>query len=268
MNLSRIYAVYIRQWFLIKSNPIRLASSFIWLLISILQWGFISKYLATFGQTTFDLVNVLLGAIILWEVTTRVEQGLMMGFLEDIWRDNFINFFASPLKIKEYLTGLIVNSALMMVIGFIVMIAIAFFFGYNIFAIGLMIFPFILILSMFGVAIGITVTSIIFRYGPAAEWIAWPIPLVLSIISGVFYPISTLPYALELLARLTPSAYVFESMRYISANHSYGSAVWFNLLIGTILVIAYQYLTYRLFINTYRRNLKTGRLARMSAEGD
>ena len=74
------------------------------------QWGFISKYLGSFGQATFSFVTVILGAIILWEFMVRVQQGIMMAFLEDIWTQNFINFFASPLKIREYLCGLVMTS--------------------------------------------------------------------------------------------------------------------------------------------------------------
>lgn len=267
MNLSRVYAIYIRQWFLIKSNPIRLISNFMWLLISMAQWGFISKYLGTLGQSTFNFVTVLLGAIILWEVTTRVQQGIMMGFLEDVWSRNFINYFASPLKMSEYLAGLVLTSALMTVIGFAFMVAIAvLFFGYSFFKIGFLLLPFILILFIFGMNIGILITSIIFRFGPTAEWIAWPIPMVLSIISGVFYPIATLPYPLILLAKITPPAYVFESLRSILAGSNFTPELGFNLAVGSALTVFYLYISYRIFLHTYRHNLETGGIARFSAE--
>lgn len=267
MNLSRIYAIYIRQWFLIKSNPIRLASNFMWLLISMAQWGFISKYLDTLGKGTFNLVTVLLGAIILWEVTNRVQQGVMMGFLEDVWSRNFINYFASPLKMTEYMAGLVLISALTTVIGFGFMAAIAgFIFSYNIFKIGFMILPFLIILFVFGVTIGIQVTTVIFRYGPTAEWMAWPIPFVLSIVSGVFYPIATLPSPLLLIAKLTPSAYVFESLRIILAGGGFTTTVASNLAIGSTLTLVYLAISFRVFILTYHHNLKTGGIARFSAE--
>jgi len=93
MSLKRIYAIYIRQYYLIKGNPTRLASMFLWTVINILMWGFISRYLSTFGQATFSVVTVLLGAIILWDLTGRIQQGVMTAFLEDTWTHNFINFF-------------------------------------------------------------------------------------------------------------------------------------------------------------------------------
>ena len=88
----------------------RLASIFLWLLVDIILWGFISRYLGSLGQATFGFVTVILGAIILWEFVSRIQQGMMTSFLEDIWTQNFINYFASPLRIAEYLSGLVLTS--------------------------------------------------------------------------------------------------------------------------------------------------------------
>jgi ABC-2 type transport system permease protein len=103
MSLSRTFAIFVRQLFLFKSNPTRLASIFLWLIIDIVQWGFISRYLGSFGEATFGFITVILGAIIMWEFMSRIQQGILMAFLEDIWAQNFVNFFASPLKVREYL---------------------------------------------------------------------------------------------------------------------------------------------------------------------
>lgn len=205
-----------RQCFLIKGTPTRLAGMFIWLLFSIVQWGFVSKYLGTFGQATFGFVNVILGAVILWEFMGRIQSGIMMSFLEDISSQNFFNYFASPLKISEYLAGLVLTSIITGIVGMIIMISIAGAgFGYNFFKIGLWLLPFMGILFIFGMAMGIFVTAMIFRMGPAAEWLGWPISFILSIFSGVFYPIATLPAAFRVITRLTPASYVFESIRLV-----------------------------------------------------
>lgn len=267
MNLKKIYAIFIRQMFLIKSNPTRLAGMFLWLVIDIIQWGFISRFLGTFGNATFNIVTVLLGAIILWEFMTRVEQGLMTAFLEDIWSQNFINFFASPLKIREYLGGLVLNGIFSSATGFLILALIAgLAFGYNIFKIGILILPFLFVLLIFGMAVGIFISAIMFRFGPSAEWLAWPIPFALSIFSGVYYPISTLPATLQLISRLIPASYVFESLRSILTTQNFSGGVGINLLVGFLLALAYLFATYKYFIHVYRQNLKSGGLARFGAE--
>jgi ABC-2 type transport system permease protein len=267
MSLSRVFAVFVRQLFLYKGNPTRLVSIFVWLIIDIVQWGFITKYLGTFGQATFGFVTVMLGAIILWEFMARIQQGIMMAFLEDIWTQNFINFFASPLKVREYLSGLIITSLVTSVAGLLAMIGIAWpAFGYNALAVGFMLIPFMCILLLFGIAMGIFVSAVVFRLGPSAEWLGWPIPLVLSLFAGVYYPISTLPPALGMIAKAIPPAYVFESFRAILTTRAFPSALLSHLLIGTSLSIAYLLAASRFFVYIYAKNLKNGSIARFNAE--
>ncbi len=267
MSLTRTYAIFLRQVFLIKSNPTRLATIFLWVIIDTLQWGFISENLGSLGQYTFSFDTVILGAIILWDFVTRTQHGLMRGFLEDIWTQNFINYFASPLEIREYLAGLLITSIVTSLCGFAIMVLIAgFAFGYNIFRIGFFLFPFVTILFVFGIAMGIFVSAIIFRIGPSGEWLGWPVPLVLSIFSGVYYPISTLPGFLQIVAKLMPPCYVFESIRSILSNGIVSTELYINLLIGASLAVIYLLVTYRFFIGIYRYNLKTGAIARFNAE--
>ena len=267
MSLSRIYAIYIRQIFLLKSNPTRLATVFLWLVIDIIQWGFITKYIGSFGEATFGFVTVILGAILLWEFMSRIQQGILMAFLEDIWTQNFINFFASPLKISEYLCGLILTSITTTFAGFFAVAAIAgVAFGYNVLRIGVMLLPFMFILLVFGIGMGVFVSAIIFRLGPSAEWLGWPIPMILSLFAGVYFPISTLPPSLHAFAKLIPASYVFESMRSILTAGAFPGDLAMNLFIGALLAFIYLLMASRVFIHIYRKNLQSGNIARFNAE--
>jgi ABC-2 type transport system permease protein len=267
MSFLRLYAIFVRQLFLIKSNPTRLASMFLSLVVSIVQWGFISEYLASLGQSTFSFITVILGAIILWEFMNRTQQGIMRGFLEDIWSQNFINYFASPLEIGEYLGGLVLTSITTSIFGFGIMMVVAgAAFGYDIFKIGIYLVPFMVILFLFGIAVGIFVSAIIFRLGPSAEWLGWPIPLVLSIFSGVYYPISTLPPSLQYIAKILPTCYVFESIRTLLSTETFSVVLATNCLMGASLAIIYLLIMYKFFITIYRHNLRNGAIARFNAE--
>ena len=267
MSLTRIYAISLRQLFLLKSNPTRLSSIFLALIVNIVQWGFISEFLGSLGESTFSFITVILGAIILWEFLSRTQQGIMRGFLEDIWTQNFINYFASPLEIREYLGGLVLTSIATSLSGFGVMVLIAgLAFGYNIFKIGFFLLPFMFILLVFGIAMGIFVSALIFRLGPSGEWLGWPLPLVLSIFSGVYYPISTLPAALQVVAEIMPPCYVFESIRSILSTGTFSHGLLMNLLIGAVLSLIYLLVVYKFFITIYRHNLKSGAIARFNAE--
>ena len=268
MNLIRIYAVFIRQVFLIKGNPTRLVSTFLWILLDIVLWGFINKYLSALGSATLSFTNVVLGAIVLWDFMSRIQQGVMMAFLEDIWSQNFINFFSSPLRIKEYVAGLVATSLVIGSIGFIVMAALAgLAFGYNVFKIGLIILPFLLVLFIFAVAMGIFMTAIILRFGPSAEWLGWPIPFFISIFVGVYYPASTLPAAFQAVSWIIPATYVFEGLRGLIGGTAAAVNLAGDLLIGILLAAFYLTAMYMFLVKIYRRNLKNGQLAKFGAEG-
>ena len=267
MNFTRVLAIFIRQLYLVRSNPTRLGGMFLWVLISIVQWGFISKYIGSMGRATFSFITVILGAIILWETMSRIQQGIMTAFLEDVWSQNFLNFFASPIRVTEYVGGLLLTSLAIGSVGFTLMVVIAgVAFGYNFFTIGTMLLPFILILLVFGTAMGIFVSGMIFRFGPTAEWLGWPIPLLLSIVSGVFYPIPTLPMWLQYIAKLIPPAYVFTSMRSILATKAMSGDVVANLGIGAVLAVVYLILGYLFFVHIYKTNMRNGSIVRFSAE--
>jgi len=267
MDFTRVYAVFLRQIYLFRGNPTRLASLFIWLLIDVTLWGFISRYLGTVGHSGFDFVTTFLGAIILWGFVTRVQQGIMTSFLEDVWTQNFINFFASPLRIVEYLSGLVITSIVAGLLGLLVVVCIAgVAFGFNVLRMGLYLLPFLGILFIFAAAMGTFVSGVIFRLGPAAEWLGWPVPLVLSVFAGVFYPINTLPLPFQFVAKLIPASWVFESVRAVLTNSASAAQLGVNLLIGLGLALVYLAAAYAFFARIYRRNLETGAIARFSAE--
>lgn len=266
MSIKRILAIILRQYFLYKSNPVRLLGMFLWPFLTILQWGFLTKYLSALGKDTFSFVTVILGAVVVYEFMTRIMNGVMATFLEDVWSKNFLNVFSSPIKIEEYLLGLVLSSMIMGAINFLIIsLVTGLFFKYNILKIGFILWILLFNLFLFGVALGIFITSVIFKLGPAAEWLGWPLPFILSIISGVFYPISTLPKVLQHISKIFPTAYVFETLRNILLERTNLSEVFYNLEFSFMLSTLFLILNYVLFIKIYKQNLKSGAIARFSA---
>ncbi|HEY8312216.1 MAG TPA: hypothetical protein VIG47_16740, partial [Gemmatimonadaceae bacterium] len=94
MNPTRIWALILRQLYLIRDNRTRLVQIFAWSTFDILLWGFLSKYLGTaLGGAQFT--PLFLSAIIVWNFTIRVMHGTASAFFEDVWSRNFLNIFAS-----------------------------------------------------------------------------------------------------------------------------------------------------------------------------
>jgi ABC-2 type transport system permease protein len=264
MQFNRTAAIVLRHFYLIRGSFSRAVPLFAWVAVDMVLWGFITKYLNTVSSAGFNFVPVLLGAVLFWDFLVRVMQGVTIAFFEDVWARNFLNIFATPLSITEYVGGLVLSSIATSSVGLVVMLVLATsFFGLSFFGYGLALVFFLLVLFLFGIALGILGSGMVLRLGPASEWFIWPIPALISPFAGVFYPLSTLPQWMRYISLLLPPSYVFEGMRNMVSGHAVSGA---GLLWGAILSLLYILLACWFFIRMYRRAVRTGLIARYSAE--
>jgi ABC-2 type transport system permease protein len=264
VSAQRTAAIVLRQLYSFRASPARILPLFGWVAIDIILWGFISRYLTSFTSSGYSFVPALLGAVLLWDFFTRVMQGMTMAFFEDVWSRNFLNIFATPMLISEYLAGLVLASIWTSMVGLMVMLILAAgFFGLSFLGYGLLVIPFFLVLFVCGIALGIFGCAIVLRMGPAAEWLVWPIPVVLSPFACVFYPLSTLPQWMQWIARALPPSYVFESLRTLIAGRAVAR---FDLVIGASLGVCFLAASCWFFSRVYQHVVRTGLIARYSAE--
>lgn len=264
LRLRRTAAVVLRQLYLMRASPARVFAVVAWVAIDIVLWGFITRYLNAVTSPGFDFVPVLLGAVLFWDFFTRVMHGVTTAFLEDVWSRNFLNVFASPLSIPEYVGGLVLTSVATSAVGLLAMLALATtVFGLSFFAYGLPLVPFLLVLFLSGIALGIVGAGVVLRLGPASEWLVWPVPFFLSPFAAVFYPVSALPAWMQAVSRLLPPSYVFEGMRAIVEGGPFSAAA---LLWSGVLATIYILLAAWFFTRVHRHTVRTGLLARYSAE--
>jgi ABC-2 type transport system permease protein len=263
MNFNRALAIVLRQYYLMRGSFSRIIPLFLWVAIDMILWGFLSRYLDSVS-TGMRFVAQLLGSVLLWDFLQRVMQGVTIAFLEDVWSRNFLNFFASPLRVSEYLGGLVITSILTSLVGLVVMITLATsVFGLSFLSFGLLMIPFVGILFLTGIALGILGAAMVLRLGPSSEWFIWPIPALISPFAGVFYPVATLPAWMRMVSLALPPSYVFEGMR---AGLASGTVPAGSLLAGGGLSVFYLGLSCWLFHRTYRYAIRTGLIARYSAE--
>lgn len=264
MRFRPIAGVVLRQIYLLRGSPVRLFPMITWVAIDIVLWGFITRYLNSVSGSGMNFVPTLLGAVLMWDFGTRIMQGVSTAFLEDVWSRNFLNLFASPLLISEYVTGLVITSILTSSLGLAVMLLLATtVFGLHFLAMGATLAVFLLVLFIFGVTLGIAGSAIVLRLGPASEWLLWPLPAVLAPFAAVFYPLATLPEWMQAVARCLPPSYVFEGMRAVLA----GRPAPIGLLApGAAIAAAELLIAAYVYGRVYRHAVRTGLLARYSAE--
>jgi ABC-2 type transport system permease protein len=264
VRARRVAAIFLRQLYLIRGSLSRVFPLFVWVTIDVILWGFITRYLNQVATAGFDFVPILLGAVLCWDFLTRVMHGVTMAFFEDVWARNFLNVFATPITIADYLGGLVLASVATSAVGLAVMLAVAVaLFGLSFAPLGLALAAYLAVLFVFGIALGIFGSALVLRLGPAAEWFVWPIPAILSPFAGVFYPIAILPGWMQTVARLLPPAHVFEGMRSALAGQAIPPA---SLAWGGGLAVAYLGLACWFFARVHRYAVRTGLIARYSAE--
>ena len=216
MNWHKIYALSLRHIYLIKGSFPRILDLIYWPTIQIFLWGFISKFF-TLNSTYYEnTVGIILSAAILYDFLFRSSISYNMMFLEEIWSRNFTNLFIAPIKISEIISALTFTAIFRTLIGLVPAAFLAIpLFGVSIFKIGLPLVFLLISLYIFGVTLGLLVTSGLIRFGPSFENIAWASLFFLAPLGCIYYPIDILPEWLQLIAKLLPLVHLFEEMRSI-----------------------------------------------------
>ena len=257
-SIDRIYALVLRHIHIWRSSVMRLIDSIYWPAVQMVMWGFMTQYLLPQASFVAQAAGVLLSGLLLWEVVVRGNLSLSIAFLEEMWSRNLGHLFVSPIRSWEMATGIIIVALLRSLLGLIPVSLMAWaFFGFSIYSLGLPLIAFFLILQMFSWSVGLAMSGLIMRVGQSAESFAWAAVFILMPISGVYYPISVLPYWLQPFAYVLPTSYVFEGMRSILLEHS---AQWHLLGLAFVLSAVYLVIGFQVFLWFFRSSRRAGSL--------
>ena len=214
MNFNKIFALSLRHVYLIKGSFPRILDLIYWPTIQIFLWGFISKFFTLNSSYFENTVGIILSAAILYDFLFRSSISYNMMFLEEIWSRNFTNLFIAPIKISEIIAALTFTAIFRTLIGLVPAALLAIpLFGVSIFKIGIPLIFLLITLYIFGVTLGLLVTSGLVRFGPSFENIAWASLFFLAPLGCIYYPIEILPGWLQIIAKLLPLVHIFEEMR-------------------------------------------------------
>ncbi|HSR56092.1 MAG TPA: ABC transporter permease [Alphaproteobacteria bacterium] len=257
-SAARIGAMVVRYVYILRGSWPRIIELAYWPLMQVVLWGFISKFLATNSSWVAQGAGVLIGAVLLWDILFRGQLGFSVSFLEEMWSRNLANLFVSPLRPYEFVLALIIMSLIRTLIGVVPAALLAIlFYRYSVFDLGLPLIAFFFLLMMLGWAVGLIITAIILRFGLGAESLAWIAMFAIAPLSGVFYPVATLPEWLQTVSWALPSAYVFEGMRAIIFD---GTVRLDHLATALALNVAYITAAGAFFLHTFHIARREGLL--------
>ena len=221
MNLTRIYGLFLRHFYLITRSFPRILDLIYWPSIQITLWGFISNFFANHSTYYNGAVGVILSCAILYDFLFRTSIGFNMLFLEEIWSRNFTNLFIAPMRISEIITSLVFTALIRTLLGLIPAILLTSpLFGISILDLGIPLFFLFLSLYIFGITLGLFVSSGLLRFGPSFENIAWSSLFLLAPLGCIYYPIEILPEIFQIIAKGLPLVYIFEEARSILVDKS------------------------------------------------
>lgn len=253
ISWRRIEAVMQRHVVLQFRDLYRLIDIFFWPILDIMLWGFTATWLEP-GNTN-GLLIILLG-LVLWQVVYRASLELAMNMMQELWDRNLAHLFSTPLTLLEWvIANLILSIARIIIYVSIYCIIIWALYDLNIFVLLPMFIPQMLLLLLTGWSIGFFCCSLLIYSGQKAQAFVLPISFVLMPFSGVFYPLSILPWWMQKISLLFPTTYVFENMRAMLQIEPSPTA---SLMISLILALIYSASSFSLFVYLFKKGKQYG----------
>jgi len=172
---------------------------------------------------------------LIWQLTLAGSFGL----LDEVWSRNLLNLIATPLTEREMLSsfgivGLLRTAVSVTVIGAVGVV----FFAVSPTSAGVVLVPSAALLLLFGWSVALFVVGLTLQYGDRAEVFSWGTLVLLMPLSGVFYPVESLPPVLQAVARAIPLTHVFDAVRIGIED---GEVAWAQLAVaaaGTAVIAA------------------------------
>jgi len=252
----RVHALLYRHLYEIKASIDRKFDIFLFPTIDLLVLGLLTSYM---NKLNFQngIAATLIGGIILWSLVYNIQRDISFFVLDDAWSRSLYNLFSTPLRLSEMIIATLILSIIKALFTISFMLFLAFeLFHFNLLQYGWIIAFYILNLFIFGWAFGFFTVSLIFRFGTKVQALAWSLILLIYPISGVFYPLDTLPLFLEKVAHFIPVSYIFEGLRQIILHGTLPDAS--NMGIIMVLSVAYLAAGILIFIGGFKNAKKRG----------
>ncbi len=238
MSWQRILGVFFRYFYVAKKGLHQLSDLFYWPLVDILIWGLTSYWIETQSDIT-NLPLILMTALIFWQIVWRGSTDISVSLLQEFWHRNLVNLFSTPLKISEWIAGMILLCLCKLVItisfGALVVYLL---FSLNVFTVGWAFLPFTVSLIIFGWSLSFLASSLIIYWGQRVEMFAWMVAFIFAPFSAVFYPLSVLPTWAQSISWCLPTTYIFEGMRSILATGQFPTQdYWISMGLNVLYLI-------------------------------
>ncbi len=255
LNTQRIRALFLRHLYPLRRDFDIWTDIAYWPMIDALLWGVTGQWLAQSSKSHL-LVTSLMTSLILWNIIWRSQAEVARNLLEELWNNNLVNLFSSPLQLKEWVVSVLCLSFLKTAITLGVLIPFIFLlYKVNVFTISWWFIPFYLCATMTGWIFGFISSSIVIRQGQKMQTVVWALPGILLPLSAVYFPFSSLPAFIQPVSRVIPSTYIFEGMRSLIFD---GKLEVRFIVLSFVLNIVFLTLSIFFFVKSFKASKELG----------
>lgn len=252
---SSIWAIVLRHTRLVRQDLNALLGGLYWPVLDVLTWGFLGAWI----QKTAHFQNyeaVALLGLLLWQVVGRGGNFLAVTLCEELWSHNIVNLFSLPLRITEWMAGIVLFYGIMMTItSAVCMLFIFFLYDVSILSLLSSFLIFMPPLLFSAIWIGFTCLQIIITFGRRSSELGFVFVWFLLPFCGAYYPIEVLPTWGQKLSACLPMSYVFQGMREYLMHQQDPTPY---LIKGYALGIPYAIFAIVLFVYCFNRSKQKG----------
>lgn len=252
INLNRIWAVFLR--YVVPSFGNRIATILYWLTLNIIIWGSTSAWIQKQASVP-NLMNMIISGFVLWQIVFRVNLETAKSLFEEITSQNLVNIFASPLKLSEWILG--VMSVGLVDTFFVLLFGTGiswYFYDISLFDMGINLLFSALLLMMSGWFIGFLICSILILKGKKAQDLVYSLGYVFAPFSCIYYPLSSQYDWIKAISSVLPMTYVFENIRYFLDTGNYSIMLLLKSLGLNILYLALSIIIFVLMFRSSKNN--------------
>jgi ABC-2 type transport system permease protein len=255
MRWQHVRAIAMRQALVLWRSPHRLFDVTVWPVVDTLLFGSLAVFFAREGGSGGKQgAAYLIAGVLLWHVVYQSQMAVATGFLEETWSRNLLSLMVTPLTDTEWLAGTVLFGLVKLLLGVgAVAVMVAFLYAFNVTSLGWALLPIVAVLMAAGWAVALFVVGMVLRFGSGAEALAWGILFVVMPLSGVFYPVTALPGALQPVAAVLPTTHAFAAARSVLDG---GGMPWHELAVAavsTVVALAAAVAFVRAMMATFRR---------------
>ena len=254
---QRCLAFFLRNFLFGVRNIFTFMELLFWPSVSLVSVGLMGDFL----QLQENALAFILTGAITAGVLQVTQLDVAYGLLYEVWSKSLKQTLLTPVGITESLFGAWVNGILR---GGVIFIAL----GLSAMVLFRFTFPplapmLIFLAGIFGCALllGLLVNVLLLTFGQKAEITAWMFAYLFMLLSGIYYPVTTLPTFFFHVSEWIPITYFLEYLRQYFGFTSVFSHV---LLKGTGLIVLYLGLGLMLLRFAFYRARKKGIILRLS----